>query len=68
MLEKFNKEDGEIQEKPLEGFRKLTELKNSGPGPRVFLYRGKNEKPTLVGFCMRNDLKDAIKKLKTKFN
>jgi len=68
MLEKFDKEDRQIEEKPLEGFRKLTELKNSGPGPRVFLYRGKNEKPTVVGFCMRNDLDATIKKLKNKFN
>lgn len=68
MLEKFDKEDREIQEKSLKGFRKLTELKNSGPGPRVFVYRGKNEKPTVVGFCMRNDLDATIKKLKNKFN
>ena len=66
ILEKFDKDDRQIQEKPLEGFRKLTELKNSGPGPRVFIYRGKNEKPTVVGFCMRNDLDGTIKKLKNK--
>jgi len=66
MLERFDNE--EIQEKPLEGFRKLTELKNSPSGPRVFVYRGKNENPTVVGFSMRNDLNATIKKLKTKFN
>ena len=68
ILEKFDNEDGQVQEKPLEGFRKLTELKNSGPRPRVFVYRGKNAKPTVIGFCMRNDLDATIKKLKNKFN
>jgi len=68
MLEKFGNQDVEVQEKPLKGFHRLTELKNSGPGPRIFVYREKNEKPLVVGFCMRNDLDAAVKKLKGKFN
>jgi hypothetical protein len=68
MLEKFGNEDGEIEEKSLRDFRRLTELKKSGPGPRVFVYRGKNAPPTVIGFCMRRDLNDTVKKLSQKFN
>ena len=68
MLEKFGNGDGEIEEKSFTGFRKLTELKNSGPGPRVLVYRSKNAQPRVVGFCMRDDLDATLKKLKNKFN
>jgi hypothetical protein len=67
MLERFGDENAKIQEKPLTGFKKLTELKNSGPGPRIFIYRGKNEQPVVVGFCMRNDLDATLNKLKINF-
>lgn len=33
MLKRFGDENANIQEKPLKGLKKLTELKNSGPGP-----------------------------------
>jgi len=45
----------------------LEELKNSGPDPRLFIYRGKNEPPTVIGFCMRNDLDATLIKLKGKY-
>jgi hypothetical protein len=67
MLERFGNENAEIQEKSLKGFKKLTELKNSPSGPRIFIYREKNEKPVVVGFCMRNDLDATLSKLKKKF-
>ena len=68
MLEKFSDEDAEIEEKSLKGFRSLTELKNSGPGPRVIIYRGKKQPPTVIGFCMRSELDDTLKKFGKKFN
>ena len=60
MLNRFDDENANIQEKPLKGFKNLTELKNSGPGPRILIYRDKNEPPTVIGFCMRNDLDATI--------
>jgi len=68
MLKRFDDENANIQEKPLKGFKNLTELKNSGPGPRILIYRGKNEQPTVVGFCMRDDLVATLDKLKEKLN
>jgi hypothetical protein len=67
MLKRFGNENANIQEKPLTGFKTLTELKNSGPGPRIIIYRGKNEQPVVVGFCMRNDLNATLDKFKGKF-
>jgi hypothetical protein len=67
MLKRFNDENSSIQEKPLKSFKKLTEIKNSGPGPRIFIYREKNEQPVVVGFCIRDDLDAALAKLKEKF-
>lgn len=66
MLNRFDDKNANIQEKPLKGFKSLTELKNSGPGPRILVYRGKNEPPTVIGFCMRNDLDATLAKLKGK--
>jgi len=67
MLNRFDDENSDIQEKSLKGFKSLTELKNSGPGPRIIIYRGKNEPPTVIAFCMRNDLDDTLAKLKGKY-
>jgi hypothetical protein len=67
MLNRFDDENANIQEKPLKGFTNLTELKNSGPGPRIIIYRGKNEPPTVIAFCMRNDLDATLDKLKGKY-
>jgi len=67
MLNRFDDENSSIQEKPLKGFKNLTELKNSGPGPRIIIHRGKNEPPTVIGFCMRNDLDATLAKLKGKY-
>jgi len=67
MLKRFGDKNANIQEKPLTGFKKLTELKNSGPGPRIIIYRGKNQQPVVVGFCMRNDLDATLDKLKKNF-
>ena len=67
MLNRFDDENANIQEKPLKGFKNLTELKNSGPGPRILIYRGKNEPPSVIGFCMRNDLDATLAKLKVKY-
>ena len=67
MLKRFGDKNANIQEKPLTGFKKLTELKNSGPGPRIIIYRGKNQYPVVVGFCMRNDLDATLDKLKKNF-
>jgi hypothetical protein len=67
MLNRFDDENANIQEKPLKGFKSLTELKNSGPGPRILIYREKNEPPTVIGFCMRNDLDATLAKLKGKY-
>ena len=67
MLKRFGDENANIQEKPLTGFKDLTELKNSGPGPRIIIYRGKNEKPVVIGFCMRDDLDATLGKFKGKF-
>lgn len=67
LLKRFDNENADVEEKPLKGFKNLTELKLSGPGPRIFIYRGKNEPPTVIGFCMRSDLEDTITKLKQKF-
>ena len=66
MLNRFDDKNSNIQEKRLKGFKNLTELKNSGPGPRILIYRGKNEPPTVIGFCMRNDLDATLAKLKGK--
>ena len=49
MLKRFGDKNANMQEKPLKGFKKLTELKNSGPGPRIIIYREKNE--LLVFVC-----------------
>ncbi|NNF85096.1 MAG: hypothetical protein HKM26_00985, partial [Winogradskyella sp.] len=35
MLDRFDDQNTNIQEKPLRGFKNLTELKNSGTGPRI---------------------------------
>lgn len=67
MLKRFDDENANIQENPLKGFKNLTELKNSGPGPRILIYRGKNELPTVIGFCMRDDLDATLAKLKVKY-
>ncbi len=67
MLNRFDEENADIQEKPLKGFKSLTELKNSGSGPRILLYREKNKPPTVIGFCMRNDLNATLDKFKGKF-
>lgn len=67
MLNRFDDENANIQEKPLKGFKSLTELKNSGPGPRILIHREKNEPPTVIGFCMRNDLDATLAKLKGKY-
>ena len=42
-------------------------VKNSGPGPRIIIYRGKNKQHVVVGFCMRNDLDATLNKFKGKF-
>ena len=68
MLDRFDDENTNIEEKPLRGFKTLTELKNSGPGPRILIYRGKNEPPTVIGFCMRDDLDATLDKFKGKYN
>ena len=68
MLNRFDDKNANLQEKPLKGFKNLTELKNSRSGPRIFIYRGKNEPPTVIGFCMRTDLEATLDKLKKKFN
>jgi len=68
VLNRFDDETANIQEKPLKGFKNLSELKNSGPGPRIIIYREKNEPPTVIGFCMRNDLDATLAKLKGKYN
>lgn len=68
MLNRFDDENADLQEKSLKGFKKLSELKNSRNGPRIFIYRGKNEPPTVIGFCMRKDLDDIIVTLKMKYN
>ena len=68
MLNRFDDENANIQEKPLKGFKTLTELKNSGPGPRIIVYRGKNEPPRVIAFCMRNNLDLTLAKLKGKYN
>ena len=68
MLERFDNEDSDIQEKPIKSLTSITEIKNSGSGPRVFVYRGKNQKPIVVGFCMRDELNPTVVKLKRKFN
>jgi hypothetical protein len=68
MLNRFEDENANIEEKSLKGFKNLTELKNSGSGPRILIYRGKNEQPTVIGFCMRDDLDATLDKLKGKYN
>jgi hypothetical protein len=68
MLNRFDDENANIQEKSLKGFKNLTELKNSRTGPRILIYRGKNEQPTVIGFCMRADLDATLDKLKGKYN
>lgn len=60
----FDDENANIQEKPLKAFKNLTELKNSGADPRIFIHRQKNQPPTVIGFCMRDDLEATIAKLK----
>lgn len=67
MLNRFDDENANIQEKSLKGFKSLTELKNSGPGPRILIYREKNKPPRVIGFCMRNDLDATLAKLKGKY-
>lgn len=68
VLNRFYDETANIQEKPLKDFKNFSELKNSGPGPRIIIYREKNEPPTVSGFCMRNDLDATLAKLKGKYN
>ena len=68
MLNRFDDKNANLQEKPLKSFKNLTELKNSRSGPRIFIYRGKNEPPTGIGFCMRTDLEDTVTKLETKYS
>jgi len=67
MLRRFDNENANIQEKSLKGFKNLTELKNSGPGPRILIHRGKNEPPTVIGFCMRKDLDAILAKFEGKY-
>ena len=68
MLKRFDDENANIQEKSLKGFKNLTELKNSAPGPRILLYQGKNEPPPVVSFSIRDDLDVTLDKLKGKYN
>lgn len=54
MLKKFDDENANIEEKPLEGFKNLTELKNSPRGPRIIIYRVKMNRLELLRFvCER---------------
>lgn len=39
MLKRFDDQNADLQEKPLKGFKNLTELINSRSGPRIFIYR-----------------------------
>jgi len=66
MLKRFDDKNVKIQEKPLKGFKNLTELKNSGSGPRIIIYRGKNLQSTVI--CMRDDLETTFNKLKGTYN
>jgi len=68
VLNIFNYENANIQEKLLKGFKSLSKLKNSSPSSQIIIYRGKNEPPTVVGFCIRNDLDARLAKLKGKYN
>ena len=67
MLNRFDDENANIQEKLLKGFKNLTEFKNFGPNPRILIYRGKDKPPIVIGFCMRNDLDATLVKLKGKY-
>jgi hypothetical protein len=42
--------------------KNLTLIKNA-----FLIYRGKNEPPTVIGFCMRDDLDATLAKLKGKY-
>jgi|SRR5687768_10750221 len=70
MLSRFDDENANLQEKALQGFNDLSELKNSSSGVRIILYNGKNKSqpPEVIVICMRDDLEKAIKKLQTKYS
>ncbi len=68
MLNRFDDENANMQEKPLKGFKNLTELKNSRNGPRIIIHRGKNKQPTVISFCMRKELNATVATLKEKYN
>lgn len=70
MLSRFDDENANIQEKAIQGFNDLTELKNSGSGVRIIIYNGKDksEPPAVIVICMRDDLEEALKKLETKYS
>ena len=63
ILDRFDNKT--VQEKPLKGFKSLTELKNSGP--RIIVHRDKNKRPTVIAICMRKDLDPTLAKLKGKY-
>lgn len=69
VLSRFDDENADLQEKSIKGIKSknVTELKNSGTGPRIFIYREKNQPPKVIGFCMRDDLKKAVVELKKKY-
>jgi hypothetical protein len=68
LCNRLNNPNAKIQEKWIKGLKKVTELKNNPKGIRIFIYREKNKQPTVIAFCMRDDLKETIKKLKKNFS
>ena len=67
LLKKYD--NGQIaprNQKKLQGFKKLIELK--GSKTRVIVYLEQGEAPQVVGFCMRRDLDKTAEKFQGKFN
>lgn len=64
MLGKFDDKNAKIEEKSIKGLKKVTELKADAGGPRILIYRGKNQLPKVLGFCRRRDLECMVESLK----
>jgi len=67
LLERFGDKNSKIQQKYIKSLTRVTELKNSKNGVRIFIYNKKGEMPVIIGFCMRNDLTNSLNKLQKDF-
>lgn len=67
LLIKFNQENPNVQEKPLRNCSNLSEIKGSPSSPRIIIRRQKNQKPEIIGMCMRDDLDSTVEKFKNRF-